>query len=97
MVDVDIERFMTGLNQTRDGLRLRLSMHEGRIAVHQIQRLKSLGGPSVAKAIETWRHAWIKSCDNASNAIDNLWDEHQWPADAARDRRFEWHPPALKR
>jgi hypothetical protein len=92
--DLDIRRFQNGINQTRSGLRLRLAMHEGRIAVEQIKRLQSLGGRQAALAVETWRHAYIKSCNCASQAIDTLWDEHQWPEDGARDRRFVWRPAA---
>lgn len=72
-------------------------MHEGRIAVEQIKRLQGLGGPRAAGAIETWRRAYIKACNSASQSIDTLWDEHQWPADGARDRRFEWSPRGLSR
>lgn len=91
MLDADLRRFTLGLHTTRHGLQLRMAMHEGKIAVHQIERLTFLGGRT-ANAIDTWRRAYIKACNNASEAIDALWDQHHWPADAGRDRRFEWRP-----
>lgn len=94
MLDVDVERFATGLNQTGSGLRLRLATHEGRIALAQIKRLQSLNDPRPRqqKVIEGWRRVYIHACDRAAQAIDQLWDEHQWPTDGARDRRFTWRP-----
>lgn len=95
MLDADLERFTTGLHVTRHGLRLRLAMHEGNIAVNQIERLRYLGGKYVG-AIETWQRAYIKACNSASEAIDALWDGYQWPADGARNRRWEYRPPPKK-
>lgn len=92
MLDVDIERFENGLNQTRPGLRLRLALHEGRIAISQITRLKQLGGPRALNAIRSWQRAYISASNRAAEAIDELWDHHAWPADGARDRRYEWRP-----
>jgi hypothetical protein len=91
MVDADIERFHTELHATRHGLRLRMAIHESNIAVYQIERLRLLGGHT-QRAIETWRVAYIKSCNSASLAIDALWDEYRWPTDASRDRNFVFHP-----
>lgn len=91
MLDADIRRFELGLNQTRPGLRLRLAMHEGRIAIQQIDRLERLGGPRKS-AIESWRRAYIAASNRAAIAIDELWDLHQWPTDGARNRRFEFRP-----
>lgn len=95
MLDADLERFETGLNNTRHGLRLRLAMHEGNIAKRQIERLRFLGGRYTA-AIATWQQAYIKACNNASVAIDALWEGYNWPADGARDRRYEYRPPPKK-
>jgi hypothetical protein len=92
MLDTDNERFAASLNQTRPGLRLRLAMHESRIAIAQIERLRRLGGTRMNSAIHSWRRSYIASCDRASEAIDQLFDQHQWPADGARDRRYEWRP-----
>jgi hypothetical protein len=92
MLDIDTQRFAEGLSQTRPGLRLRLAMNEGRIAIHQIERLKQLGGSRMNQAIESWRRAYIKASDRAAEAIDELWDRHSWPADGARNRRYEWRP-----
>jgi len=92
MLDADIERFRTGLHATRHGLRLRLAMHEGSIAIKQIERLKYLGG-RYTSAIETWQRAYIKSCNTASEAIDALWDNYSWPADGARNRSYVYRPP----
>jgi hypothetical protein len=91
MLDADLERFQTGLHTTRHGLRLRLAMHEGNIAVRQIERMACLGS-RYTSAIETWQRAYIKACNNASTAIDQLWDEYRWPADAARARDFIYRP-----
>lgn len=95
MPDEDLKRFARGLNQTRAGLRLRLAIHESRIAIAQIRRLKHLG-PRSARAIESWRRAYIQASDSAAQAIDSLWDEHEWPADGARDRSFEWKIPVRR-
>jgi len=92
MLDGDAKRFESGLNQTRAGLRLRLAFHESHIAVSQIERLRALGGPHAAKAIDTWRRAYVKACDHAAQAIDVLWNEHQWPSDGGRTRHYEWRP-----
>lgn len=91
MLDADLKRFTLGLHNTRHGLRLRLAMHEGNIAINQIERLKYLGGRYTG-AIETWQRAYIKACNTASEAIDALWDQHRWPADGARNRRWEYRP-----
>lgn len=93
MPDPDVKRFMSGLNNTSAGLRLRLAMHEGRIAVSQIKRLRQLGGGrGVLTAIDSWRRAYINSCRLASKAIDELFDDHAWPEDGARARDYEWSP-----
>lgn len=92
MLDADLERFESGLNQTRPGLRLRLAIHEARIAISQITRLKQLGGPRQTAAMNSWRRAYITACNHAASAIDELWDRHQWPADGGRDRTYEWRP-----
>lgn len=92
MLDADIERFEAGLHATRHGLRLRLAIHEGNIAVNQIERLRFLGARSSA-AIASWRRAYIKACETASQAIDALWEEHRWPADGARERSYQYQPP----
>jgi len=92
MLDQDIERFRTGLHATRHGLRLRMAMHEGNIAIKQIERFKFLGG-AAAGEVESWQRAYIKACNNASLAIDSLFDAYQWPADGARDRSFAYRPP----
>jgi hypothetical protein len=68
-----------------------MAIHESRIAIEQIERLNYLGQRQRG-AIETWRRAYIKACQAAAEAIDALWDEHRWPEDGARDRRFEWRP-----
>jgi hypothetical protein len=94
MLDADQIRFTQGLHETRPGLRLRLAIHESCIAAAQIGRLIKLGGPRSASASETWRRAHIAACNRASEAIDQLWDQHQWPADGARNRRYEWRPTA---
>jgi hypothetical protein len=94
MLDADLKRFQSGLDQTGPGMRLRLSMHESRIAVKQIARYHTVNDPRAGKIIESWRRAYIKACDNAAKAIDMLWEEHQWPEGAARDRSFEWRPTA---
>lgn len=93
MLDADLKRFERGLNQTRSGLRLRLAMHEGLIAVKQIARLQQLNDPRGGQsAVDSWRRAYIKACNHASEAIDTLFNEHQWPEDGARDRRYEYRP-----
>lgn len=86
----DAERFAGGLHRTQAGFALRLAIHEGRVAVQQITRLSRLGGVRRAYAIDTWRRAYIKACNRASTAIDELWDAHQWPSDGARNRSYEW-------
>lgn len=98
MLDHDLKRFADGLGETRAGLRLRLAMNETRIAVAQIKRLEQLGGQRTVLAIDSWRRAIIKANHAAAEAIDTLWNDHQWPEDGARERRFEWKPdPAFKR
>ena len=92
MPDADLKRFERGLNQTlAGGLKLCLAMHESVIAVRQIERLQQLG-PRAGRAVDSWRRAYIKASENAANAIDQLSERDQWPADGARDRRFEWQP-----
>lgn len=98
MLDADLHRFEAdGLNQTKSGLRLRLAVHEGRIAVAQIRG--GLVGPRrlSAAALETWRQSYIRASNCAAQAIDELWNDYQWPPDAGRERRYTWQPPALKR
>jgi hypothetical protein len=92
MLDADLQRFEAGINQTKSGMRLRMAVHEARIAVRQIERLQALNNPRYGRAIESWRQAYIHSCEHAAQAIDELWDQHQWPTDGARERRFEWRP-----
>lgn len=92
MLDGDTERFEAGLNQTGAGLRLRLAMHEGNIALQQLRRLKEKALIDRRSAVESWRKAYIAACNRASMAIDELFDAHQWPEDGARNRRFEWRP-----
>jgi hypothetical protein len=92
MLDADLRRFEHGLNQTRSGMHLRLAIHEGNIAVAQIKRLQDLNSPQSARALATWRKAYISSCDRAAKAIDALWDQHQWPEHGARARDYEWKP-----
>jgi hypothetical protein len=92
MLDLDLERFANGLHQTRAGWHLRMAIHEARIAVEQIGRLERRNHPYGAKMINDWRRTYIKACEKASEAIDQLWDKHQWPADGARRRDFEWKP-----
>ena len=91
MLDADLQRFAHGLNQTKSGLRLRLAMHEGAIAVNQIERLQRLGG-NVGRAVDSWRRAYIRASEHGSKAIDDLWNQHQWPTDGARTRDYEWQP-----
>jgi hypothetical protein len=92
VLDQDLKRFKDGLGSTRHGLRLRMAIHEGRIAVQQIRRLEQLGQKG-GRAIDSWRRAYIRACEHASTAIDVLFDEHAWPEDGARERRFEYTPP----
>lgn len=92
MLDSDLQRFEAGLNQTGAGLRLRLAMHEGNIALQQLRRLEQQIPINKRSAVESWRKAYIAACNRASMAIDELFDAHQWPEDGARNRRFEWRP-----
>lgn len=92
MLDADDRVFMKTLGETRHGLRLKLAIHEGRVACQQIARMQQLGGTRSQSAIESWRRAYVDACNRASLAIDELWDAHQWPTDAGRARRFEWRP-----
>lgn len=100
MLDADLHRFESdGLNQTKPGLKLRLAVHEGRIAIAQIRRLQGLNDPrrTASAAVDTWRQSYIRASNHAAQAIDELWDAYQWPPDAGRERRYTWQPPALKR
>lgn len=92
MLDPDLKRFETHLNQTRAGLRLRLAFQEGRIACQQIERLRALNSPNCKAAIQSWQRAYIKASTRATEALDALWDDYQWPPDAARERSFVWCP-----
>lgn len=94
MLDADLERFATGLNQTKPGLRLRMAVHEGHIAIAQIRRFLPEQALALRerRALESWRQAWIQASNNAAQAIDELWDVHHWPADGARVRGFQWQP-----
>lgn len=95
MLDQDEKRFTAELKDTPDGLKLLMAIHEMRIACGQIERLRRLGG-NVSRAIDSWRRAYVRAGDHASQAVDRLWDRYQWPAYGARDRRYEWRPKALK-
>jgi len=97
MLDQDLQRFAEGLHQTKAGFRLRMAIHESHIAISQIERLRSLGGPHRMAAIDSWQQAYIRACDVAANAIDQLWDSHQWPTDGARVRGYVWHPATHRR
>jgi hypothetical protein len=96
VLDHDLKRFEDELKDTGDGLKLRLAMHEAKIAVHQIARLRRVGGPAL-RAVESWRVAYIRACDHASQAVDRLWNTYQWPQDAARERSYEWRPAERRR
>lgn len=99
MDDTDLTLFANGLNQTKPGLRLRMSIAEAQIALRQISRLYSRGisSPRALRNLQSWQAAYIRASDSASQAIDELWDTHQWPADSARDRTYRWHPTATRR
>ena len=92
MLDADDRQFELNLGETRSGLRLKLAIHESRIARQQIARLQVMRGQRSQSAVESWRRAYVAACNRASMAIDELWDAHQWPTDAGRDRRFAWRP-----
>lgn len=95
MLDADAERFERSLKETRPGLHLCMAIHEAQVAVQQIRRLEALGGPRRQSAVDSWRRAYIQSCNRAAEAIDALWDRYRWPTDGARDRRFEWTPKEI--
>lgn len=92
MLDADDRQFEKELGSTRYGLRLRLAIEEGRVAVQQIRRLQAMNSTRARAAIESWRRAYIGACNRASAAIDELWDAHQWPTQGGRDRRYAWRP-----
>jgi hypothetical protein len=91
VLDHDLKRFEDGIKQTPDGLKFLLAMHEARIAISEIDRLRR---ERVRRglALRSWQLAYIKACDRATEAIDRLWDAYQWPSDAARARGFAWRP-----
>jgi len=91
VLDVDTQRFENELGRTPDGMKLRMAMHEARIAAATIAQLYQRG-TTRGRQIESWRRAYTKACEHASQAIDRLWNAHQWPADGARNRLFEWRP-----
>ncbi len=91
--DADLQRFAQGLHKTRSGMRLRLAFHESRIALQQLERLRRLGGDHDGRSIASWRSAYIRACEHASAALDDLFDLHQWPPDNGRDRGYYWQPP----
>jgi hypothetical protein len=100
VLDADLKRFEDeGINQTRAGLRLRMAVHESRIAAAQIRRLQEINDPRrlSRRVLESWRQSYIRANENASRAIDELWDAFQWPTDAARDRRYEYRAPKITR
>lgn len=97
MPDADAKRFMGGLNQTKPGLRLRLAIHEGRIAISQVKAYLEIPGPTHQRALESWRRAWIRASETASRCIDELWETHHWPPDAGRERAFEYRPISRRR
>ncbi len=68
-----------------------MAMHEMRIAMIEIGRLQRLRTRDDG-AIETWRRAYIRASDHASQAIDRLWNAHHWPTYAARERSYQWQP-----
>jgi len=108
MPDADLIRFERELGTTRAGMQLRMANHEARIAVFQIEKVRSdlqrllnesqagdgwqVRAKRLRGDLTTWQRAYIKACDRASEAIDALWDSHQWPADCARVRSFDWRP-----
>lgn len=105
MLDVDAQRFAEGLNRTAPGMRLRLAIHEGKIAVAELQRLRRDMAAATDldswrkvhyRDLDSWRRAYIRSCTNASQAIDDLWEQFRWPMDAGRARAWLWVPKALK-
>lgn len=97
MPDLDDQRFVNGLNQTKAGLRLRLAFYESSIAVEQVRCYLRLSGPQHRRSVDSWRRAYIRACERASRCIDELWEEHQWPADAARARDFTFTPSLRRR
>ena len=97
MPDPDLKRFQAELERTRPGMRLRLAIHESNIAVKKIRALRasfrrSTNLASHSDVTEGWRRAYIAACNRASMAIDDLWNQHQWPEDGARNRYYEWRP-----
>ncbi len=92
VLDPDIKRFETsGLKRTADGLKLVMAMHEMRCAIYQLERLLRVGSAAY-REIDSWRRAYIRASDHGSQALDRLWNAHQWPTDGARQRDYDWHP-----
>ena len=92
MPDADLTRFEKQLGRTRPGMHLRLAVHESRLAVRQIQKLLAFGAGETDPDLCSWRRAYVAACERASEAIDELWIIHRWPADGARERRYIWTP-----
>jgi hypothetical protein len=98
MPDADMERFNRTLKDTASGLRLRLAITEAGIAIKMVRRilrengrLQDVGSNSYA-ALQAWRRQYIRASEIGSDAIDQLWRSHRWPADAGRTQYYQFKP-----
>jgi hypothetical protein len=98
MPDADHDRFNLELKDTGAGLRFRLAVREGSIAVRMVREIiarygviQDQGSYSYAK-LQLWRRQYIQATDVASDAIVHLWDDHRWPPDAARSLKYQFRP-----
>lgn len=98
MPDADKVRFDQQIKDTALGLRLRVALVDGGLAVQKVQhllkgncRLQDLGSRDYA-LLQHWRRQYIRASESASETIALLWDAHHWPTDAGRSAGYLYTP-----
>lgn len=87
------------LRDSPAGLRLRLAMSEGNIALHEMRKLRveyglaalDRSGTPYAR-MQSWRRQYVRSCEIASQAITQLSELHGWPTEGQHMAEYRFKP-----